>query len=332
MKVVKERMESEMDKAGMTGELLDLQLGHGFTEFALSGRSISIDDARKLAKQLSTSPKYLLGEDLRAGSAANLVDRLEISGERLRSRRESIGWSQVGLAELCGFKHQSMLSKVETGQGFTLARETVVTLAYYLKCDVQYLQAKIDDYGMPHCPMDLPEGYSEKQIVSRVQGARIGMLMKGSNLSLTKVSNSIGIPRPVLARLKAGATVAIPESSALKLAKVLDVEPASIIISTKNSKLVVDEPEVSEVPETPAPVVAEPSVEKVEKPVEAEVVEVAPVDDVKVSLSRLVQITAFAEKHPDVLSLLDQMMNLKDDQIALITNALDLMIKGVIVS
>ena len=210
-------------------------------------------------------------------------------------------------------------------------------LAYYLKCDVRYLQGVIKDFG--EGPTNLPEGRAEKQIVSRVQGARVGKLMEDGRMSLTKVSKVIGIPRPLLARLKSGATVSIPESAAIKLAKVLDVEPASIIISTKNSKLVAEDnvdtmvsTETVDI-KVPEQVVeeAKPAVEA-PKPVEAEVVEVTGADDVKVSLTRLAQITAFAEKHPDVLGLLDQLMELKDEQIAQVTGALDLMIKGAIVS
>ena len=335
--IIKERFSSEMDKVGMSGELLDLQFGRGFTREILGGRSISIDTTKKLAKQLRTSSEYLLGEDLKAGSTANMAPYVEISGERLKSRRESLGWSQLCLSEMCGIKYQTVFSNIETGRAHNIARDTMMALAYYLKCDIRYLQGKIKDFG--EGPTNLPDGRSEKQIVSRVQGARVGKLMNDYRMSLTKVSKTIGIPRPLLARLKAGSTVTIPESAALKLARVLDVAPSNIIISTKNSKLVPENVEDAAVStetviEVPEPVVdnQKPAVEAPKPVVEAEVVEVNGADDVKVSLTRLAQITAFAEKHPDVLSLLDQLMELKDDQITMVTGALDLMIKGAIVS
>ena len=343
--VIAERFNAEMNKVGMTGELLDLQFGRGFTRDILGGRSISIDMTKKLAKQLRTSSDYLMGEDLKAGSTANMAPYVEISGERLKSRRESLGWSQLCLSEMCGIKYQTVFSNIETGRAHNIARDTMMCLAYFLKCDIRYLQGKIRDFG--EGPANLPEGRSEKQIVSRVQGARVGKLMDDGRMSLTKVSKVIGIPRPLLARLKAGSTVSIPESAALKLAKVLDVEASNIIISTKNSKLVNDdveevlaaspEPLILEVPERiakdPDPVVEEQKpVIEAPKPIEAEVVEVQGADDVKVSLTRLAQITAFAEKHPDVLGLLDQLMELKEEQISQVTGALDLMIKGAIVS
>lgn len=330
--IITERFSNEMEKVGMTGELIDLQFGRGFTRNILCGQSISIDQTKKLARQLQTSSDYLLGEDLKAGSTANLAPYLEISGERLKARREAIGWSQTCLCEMCGIKYPTVVSKIEVGQAHNIARDTMMSFCYFLKCDIQYLQGKIKDYG--EAPSSLPEGRQEKQIVCKVQGAAIGKAMEHKNLSLGKLSKRIGIPRQLLARIKSGVCVEVAETAALRLAKLLDLDPSTIVISSRNSKLAATEEEIVEALKTPGPLVVEKDPEPVmEAPtrVEAEVVETAG-DDLKVSLTRLAQITAFAEKHPDVLSLLDQMMELKEEQISMVTGALDLMIKGAIVS
>ena len=315
--IINERFSNEMKKVGMTGELLDMQFGRGFTKNILCGQNISIDQTKKLARHLHTTSDYLIGEDLKAGSTANLSPYVEISGKRLKTRRESLGWSQVCLSEMCGMRYPTTISKIEVGQAHTLAKDTMMTLCFLLKCDILYLQGKSNEYG--EAPHNLPEGREERQIVSTVQGAVVGRLMNEKGMSPTTISKKIGIPRPVLARIKSGTTGTIPETAAMKLAKVLGAEPSSIIISTKNSKMSIADKAPKELVETP-------------KHVEAEIVEVSGGDDLRVSLNRLAKITAFGEKHPEILSLLDQMVDLKDDQISMITQSLDLMIKGAIVS
>lgn len=68
---------------------------------------------------------------------AALNDTTRVFGERVRNRRNELGWSQEKAADKCGI-HWTQLGKVERGQR-SLRLETIVRIANGLEIDAGVL-------------------------------------------------------------------------------------------------------------------------------------------------------------------------------------------------
>ena len=93
-KVIEERFNSQLGVVGANRSFIDMQFGKGFTKGIELGRPMSTDTLRRLSKTLNCTPEWLSGEDIIAGHTASLPANVSFSGQRLKQRREQIGYSQ----------------------------------------------------------------------------------------------------------------------------------------------------------------------------------------------------------------------------------------------
>lgn len=322
-KVIEERFNSQLGSVGASRSIIDMQFGKGFSKGIELGRPMSTDTLRRLSNTLGCSPEWLSGEDIKGGHTASLPNTVSFSGQRLKHRREQIGYSQAALANLLGKKFATEISKYET-KGTAMYSDALVACCHYLKCSIEYIQGKSSLTG--EYPSEIPESIREKQknTIVTIQTAVVARHISESNISPSKFAKQIGLPRSVVSKIRSGCLQKIPISSAQKICGLLHLSEKEVII-----------PLVGAGAEIISPEDAIKQVEKrYEEPVQpkAEVLNPEETRDARISLSRLAKVTQFAEDHPDLLALFDQIAELNPDQVAHIKQTIDLLIKGCIVS
>ena len=319
--------------------MIDLQFGKGFSKGIELGRSMSTDTLRRLSKILNCTPEWLSGEDIMAGHTASLPANVTFSGSRLKQRREAIGYSQAALANLLGKRFGTEISTYET-KGSSMSSDTLIAICHYLKCSLEYIQGKSSLTG--DYPNEIPESIKEKQkaTVVAIQTAVVARHISEAHISPNKFAKQVGLPRSVVSKIRMGSIQKIPASSAQKICGILHLNEKEVIIPLAGSNTEVISPEdvINQIEnqerELRRQVYEEQEKKQNEAPIQpkAEVVQSSNVQDVQISLLRLAKVTQFAEEHPDLLSLFDQIAELKPDQVEHIKQTIDLLIKGCIVS
>ena len=337
-KVIEERFNSQLGVVGANRSFIDMQFGKGFTKGIELGRPMSTDTLRRLSKTLNCTPEWLSGEDILAGHTASLPANVSFSGQRLKQRREQIGYSQNALANLLGKRFGTEISTYET-KGSSMSSNTLMAICHYLKCSIEYIQGKSSLTG--EYPNGIPESIKEKQksTVVTIQTAVVARHISESGISPNKFSKQIGLPRSVVSKIRSGCLQKIPISSAQKICGLLHLSEKEVIIPLAGAGTEIISPAdiVKQVEEQERDIrrqVYEEQDKRYEEPVQpkAEVLNLEDTNDVRISLTRLAKVTKFAEEHPDLLALFDQISDLSPDHVEHIKQTIDLLIKGCIVS
>lgn len=337
-KVIEERFNSQLGSVGASRSIIDMQFGKGFSKGIELGRPMSTDTLRRLSNTLGCSPEWLSGEDIKGGHTASLPNTVSFSGQRLKHRREQIGYSQAALANLLGKKFATEISKYET-KGTAMYSDALVACCHYLKCSIEYIQGKSSLTG--EYPSEIPESIREKQknTIVTIQTAVVARHISESHISPNKFAKQVGLPRSVVSKIRSGCLQKIPVSSAQKICGLLHLSEKEVIIPIAGAGAEIISPAdiVKQVEEQERDIrrqVYEEQEKRYEEPVQpkAEVLNPDETKDVRISLLRLAKVTQFAEEHPDLLALFDQIAELNPDQVAHIKQTIDLLIKGCIVS
>ena len=335
-KVIEERFNSQLGVVGANRSFIDMQFGKGFTKGIELGRPMSTDTLRRLSKTLNCTPEWLSGEDITEGHTASLPSNISFSGQRLKSRREQIGYSQNALANLIGKSFGTEISKYET-KGTAMYADTLLAICHYLKCSIEYIQGKSSLTG--EYPSNIPDSIKEKQkaTIVTIQTAVVARHISESRISPNKFAKQVGLPRNTISKLRSGNIQKIPISSVKNICRLLHLSEKEVIIPIAGAEIISPEDINKQVEEQERGIrkqVYEEQEKRYEEPVQpkAEVLNPEETKDVRISLSRLAKVTQFAEEHPDLLSLFDQIADLNPDQISHIKQTIDLLIKGCIVS
>ena len=337
-KVVEERFNSQLGVVGTSRSFIDMQFGKGFTKGIELGRTMSTDTLRRLSKTLDCSPEWLSGEDITQGHTASLPANVNFSGQRLKQRREQIGYSQAALANLLGKNFGTEISKYEN-RGTSMYADALIAICHYLKCSLEYIQGKSSLTG--EYPNEIPESIKEKQkaTVVTIQTAVVARHISEAHISPNKFAKQVGLPRNQVNKIRSGSLQKVPISSAQKICGLLHLSEKEVIIPLAGAGAEIVSPEdvIKQVENQERELrkkVYEEQERRYEEPVEQKAEVLSPEDtkDVKISLSRLAKVTQFAEEHPDLLVLFDQISDLQPNQVEHIKNTIDLLIKGCIVS
>ena len=221
--LVKERIESEALKKGITMEAIDTLYPGLF-----DSNTVSMDTVKSLAYMLNCNPDYILGKDLNQNITQETNDTLVVNHlEKAMSR--------------LGFNNNKLLSILISGTPNTiygakrdkkLAPRYIKNISYYLNCGYEYLTNKdCTSIGKPKSLPYIPEIFmniNTNAIVNKANILNISPAILGTKCSIGGINGS---------RICNGTIKFLPVEIINILANVLKCTPQEILSPAYSNNL-----------------------------------------------------------------------------------------------